>query len=356
MTQTRTRRIIAAAIATAVAATLAACSSIADTPSNSAAPEPGANTDSAFPVSIENKFGTTEIPAQPQRVITVGYREQDWVYALGVAPIAVREWYGEYEYATWPWADEARQALGAEPEVLSNLELNFEQIAQLEPELIIATWSGITAEDYALLSQIAPTLAQSGEYEDYGMPFAEETRMIAQALGKVEEGEALIAELNGAIVDVAATHPEWIGKSAAVGFLYEGQPGVYFSHDPRSQFLANLGLDVSHADTLADPTTDFYVSLSPEHLDKLSFDVILWLSASWPQTKEEVSAMPLFPRMNATGQGGHIWSTDFVFEGAFSFGSPLSLKYALDNLVPNLEAALDGDPATQTPGFPGDAN
>lgn len=352
---TTAQRLVAAVATAAAAMTLAACSSTDDGVTPSGAPEAPA-AESGFPVSIENKFGVTEIPEQPERVVTVGFREQDWLYALGVAPIAVREWYGEYEYATWPWADEAREALGAEPVVLSNLELNFEQIASLEPDLIIATWSGITAEDYQMLSAIAPTLAQSGDYEDYGMPFAEETRMIAQAVGRVEEAEKIIAELDGAMAEAAAAHPEWQGKTAAVGFYYEGQPGVYFSHDPRAQFLAKLGLDTSYADTLADPTTDFYVSLSPEHLDKLAFDAILWLGASLPSSEQDIKAMPLYPQMNATALGGHIWSSDAIFEGAFSFGSPLSLKYALDNLVPNLEAALDGDPSTEGPGFPDDVN
>ena len=45
----------------------------------------------AFPVSIENKFGTTEIEAEPQRVVTVGFNDEDFVLALGVTPVGVRQ-------------------------------------------------------------------------------------------------------------------------------------------------------------------------------------------------------------------------------------------------------------------------
>ena len=200
------------------------------------------NTSAAFPVSIEQKFGTTTIPEQPERVVTVGFHEQDWLYALGIAPIAVREWYGGYEYATWPWADDARKAVGAEPTVLGSGDLDMEAIAALNPDLIIATWSGITQEQYDLLSQIAPTLAQSGDYADYGMPFAEETRSIAKAVGKVEEGEKIIADVDAKITGIKDAHPEWANSSSvSVNFFYQGQPGAYFSIDPRPALMGRLG-------------------------------------------------------------------------------------------------------------------
>jgi iron complex transport system substrate-binding protein len=347
MTTTRNRLAVAAALTLAASLALAACSPTSAPESSATASSDDAS--GAFPVSIENKFGTTEIPEQPERIVTVGYHEQDWLYALGIAPVAVREWYGGYEYATWPWAEAARQAVGAEPEVLSNTELNFEQIAALDPDLIIATWSGITEEDYGLLSQIAPTLAQSGDWADYGMPFDEETRMIAQAVGKTEEGEQIIADLDAEFEAVRAAHPEWEGKTTAVGFLYEGQPGVYFSYDPRPQLLARLGLDPTPADALGDPETDFYVSVSPERLDSFTFESIVWLAALSPDTQSQIEGMALYPQMVATQTGGHIWSTDGVFEGAFSFASPLSQRYALDALVPSLEGAFDGDPSTPAP-------
>ena len=77
-------------------------------------------------------------------------------------------------YATWPWAQDE---LGdAQPEVLPSTELNFEQIAALDPDLIVGVGSGMTDTDYATLSKIAPTLAQPGDYIDYGTPWDVTTR------------------------------------------------------------------------------------------------------------------------------------------------------------------------------------
>ncbi len=341
------------ALMAAAALTLAACSSsgspeASDGPTATEATTPAA---AAFPVTLEHKYGETTIESQPESVVTVGYHEQDWLYALGVAPIGVREWFGGYDYATWPWAEEARAAVGAEPEVLSNAELNIEQVAGLNPDLIIATWSGITQEEYDLLSQIAPVVAQSGDYADYGMPFDEETRLIAAAVGKSEQGEELIAANEELFASTREAHPDWEGKTAAVGFLYEGQPGAYYSYDPRAALLANLGLDTAAVDQHGDVATDFYLTVSPERLDILDLDTVIWLAALSPDTRVQIEAMPAYDSLGMTVNGGHIWSTSNVFEGAFSFASPLSQSYVVEQLIPKLDAALDGDPATEVPAF-----
>src|SRR5215203_3716199 len=49
----------------------------------------------AFPLEVEHALGVTEVPAEPERVVTVGVTEQDVVLALGVTPVGVTEWYGE---------------------------------------------------------------------------------------------------------------------------------------------------------------------------------------------------------------------------------------------------------------------
>src|SRR5262245_38105575 len=60
---------------------------------NTATPEATA-APAAFPVTSEHKFGATTITAKPERVVAVGLVEQDALLALGVVPVATREWYG----------------------------------------------------------------------------------------------------------------------------------------------------------------------------------------------------------------------------------------------------------------------
>src|SRR3712207_477851 len=86
----------------------------------------------AFPVTIENKFGTTEIAAEPQRVVTVGFNDQDFVLALGVTPVGERENLGEYDATTRPWAEELLPA--EDIPTVGGQEINLEAVAALEAD------------------------------------------------------------------------------------------------------------------------------------------------------------------------------------------------------------------------------
>jgi len=55
----------------------------------------------AFPVTVPHRFGSTTIPAEPKRVVSLGYTDRDAILALGVVPVAIREFTGEKPSATW---------------------------------------------------------------------------------------------------------------------------------------------------------------------------------------------------------------------------------------------------------------
>ncbi|NJO83552.1 MAG: ABC transporter substrate-binding protein, partial [Blastochloris sp.] len=159
------------------------------------------NAENAFPVTIEHKYGSTTLTAPPQRVVAIGYTEQDPLLALGVVPVAVRYWYGDAPNAIFPWAQEA--AGNAAPEVLNMPygNLNYEAILALQPDLISAVTAGVTQEEYDLLSQIAPTIAQSGEYIDFGMPWQETTRMIGATVGSLTKPRRWLRVVEGLFED-----------------------------------------------------------------------------------------------------------------------------------------------------------
>lgn len=65
------------------AGTTAEASTVAD-----AAPTTPAVSADAYPLTIEHKFGATTIGAPPERVVSLGYTEQDAIVAFGVRPVA----------------------------------------------------------------------------------------------------------------------------------------------------------------------------------------------------------------------------------------------------------------------------
>lgn len=300
------------------------------------------STDSAFPVTIEHKYGSTEIPEQPQRVVSVGYSEQDELLALGVIPVGVREWYGGYPYEVWPWAQDE---LGdAQPETIGAGELNFEAITALDPDLIVGVTSGMTQEEYDLLSQIAPTVAQPGEYVDYGTPWQEVTRILGQATGHSELADEIVTDLENRFAEIREAHPEFEGATLAVAFAFDGSPGVYASQDTRPRLLSELGFVTPEVyDEVAGDS--FYITFSEEELPTmLDVDTVVWLAGS-DEGIELIREHPLRPSLRIAEEGREVF-LGALLGGAFSFSSPLSINYLLDELVPMLEAAVDGDPAT----------
>ncbi len=300
--------------------------------------------DAAYPITIEHKYGETTIDVEPTRVVSVGFAEHDGILALGVIPVGVRDWYGEQPFATWPWAQDE---LGdAEPEVIPAAELNFEQIAALEPDVILGIASGMSDTDYATLAEIAPTIAQPGEFADYQTPWRDQFLITADVLGKRGDAEAIIADIEAMYVEAAAANPEFDGATAAVAFSFGDQPGAYASGDVRAELLGEIGfVTPPEFDELAGD--QFYFSVSQEELATLDTDVIVWIVTD-PTGYEAINAMPLRPTLTAFAEGREVIA-DPLLSGAFSHASPLSISYVIDELVPELALAVDGDPETTVP-------
>ena len=78
--------------------------------------------------TVTHKKGTTEVPDNPQRIVTVGYSDQDTLLAFGRQPVGVTDWYGDYPDATWPWAQDALS--GTHPEVFNRGQFTGEAVSR----------------------------------------------------------------------------------------------------------------------------------------------------------------------------------------------------------------------------------
>lgn len=361
------RGVTSASLAVAAALLLTACSSdpgSTQTTSPTAASGAETNTNdasggtAAFPVTLDTVMGEVTIESEPQRIVTLGSHEHEFLYALGVAPVAVPVSWQGYDNGTGPWADADRIAAGAEPEVFEPgaTAYDAEAIAAFEPDLIVATYPNheMTQEEYQLLSGLAPVLTRPATDSDgnptveWGVSLSDELALLGAATGTSDKAAEISADIDAQFAAVREAHPEWQGKTSQVGGYYEGQAFVYAASDTRNQFLANLGLDVSSVEG----TDAAWLQISAEKLDVLAgLDSVVWQVATDPSAKDSLEALPLFASLGSTQAGGNFWLTDSVLEGAFFANSPSSIAYTLDAFVPRLTAALDGDPATKIPAF-----
>lgn len=307
---------------------------------------PAAGQEAPFPVTIEHQYGSTTITEAPQRIVSIGYTEQDVLLALGITPVAVRYWYGE-EDAILPWAEDKVE--GEAPVVLNMPygSLNYEAILNLQPDLISAVTSGITQEEYELLSQIAPTITQTADYINFGMPWQEVTTMIGAAVGKAAEAEAIVAEVEGLFAEARANNPQFEGKTVAVAYFSNNTYGFYMPQDARGRFFTDLGFVVP--DELLEVAGDlFYAELSSERVDLLDQDLIAIVNLQFIEGgREALEAEPLFSQLEAV-QEGRVVYLDEQSENALGFSSPLSLAYALEAALPQLEAIFPPAEAAAT--------
>ncbi|MGV0699298.1 ABC transporter substrate-binding protein [Mycolicibacter sinensis] len=296
------------------AALLAACSS-GDHPDGGA---PG-------PVTIAHLFGETTVPEPPKRVVCAGYTGQDDLLALGVVPIAITNWFGDQPFAVWPWA---QQRLGdAEPTVLDlDNGIAVAQIAELKPDLIIATNAGVDADTYQKLSAIAPTVPQSGG-DAFFEPWKTQAAAIGQAVHQAQQMRELVDGVDAGFAEVAAAHPGFKGKTVLLlaGRLDHGN--VATSTGWRAEFLARMGL------TLADAPAVI------EH-DRIgsvlgAADVLIWTTDS----DDERGAL-LDDADIAAYESRSVFTTKEQ-AGAIAFASPLSYPLVADQL-PGLIAKVFG--------------
>ncbi|MCR6033506.1 ABC transporter substrate-binding protein [Nocardioides sp. zg-579] len=294
------------------------------------------------PVTIEHAFGSTEIEEQPERVATWGWGSGDAALALGVTPVAMPKYsYGADENGRMPWQTEAIEELGGEePALLSETaEAPIEEIAAAQPDLILANYSGITEGDYEKLSKIAPTVAYPEE--PWATPWREVITTVGEALGKADEADQLLEDIDAQVAAAAEEHPEFAGKTIAAVAIDPSAFYVYRGADPRVEFLEDLGFELAPSvDELDTADETFYYMISTEEADKLTSDVLV----SYSPNEDAAAEVDKSAAAKAMQQFQDDTVARVVGESLVSSVSPptaLSLTWGLDDFIEALVPAVE---------------
>lgn len=301
----------------------------------------GAASAQDFPLRIDHKFGTTTIPEAPARVATVDGNGADNILALGMQPATIEDWYGGYPHGLWPWA---APLLTTDPVMLKSRELDFEAIASAKPDVILSLYNALTPEEYDHLSRIAPVVAVPEGRSDWGLTWDERALMTGRATGHEAEATAKVDAIRQRIKDIAASHPEWAGKTAVIGWVAkDGRLGAYTSNDARQKLVEQLGFATPDKVNAAATDGSENIYISDEAVDLLNADLLIWIDGDGDVTP--IEALPMRDFIQPHKDGHEVVFTKEV-TGALSYGSLLSMPYALDRMEKAIEAALDDDPET----------
>lgn len=339
----RNRIAAATAVAALTAVALVGCASTGAADTDSAGDTASSG---EFPVTIEHAFGETVIESQPERVATVSWSNQEVPIALGVVPVGMAEvtWGDDDGDGVLPWVEEKLEELGAETPVLFDEVdgIDFEAVADTQPDVILAAYSGLTQEEYDTLSKIAPVVA----YPEvaWGTSYQDMIRLNSQALGLADEGEALIEELQGEVDAALANHPELADSTVLFSYIDPSdlsQIGFYTSLDTRPGFLTSLGLPEPAVVTEESDGEAFYATVSSEEADRFAdVDVFVTYGDASGSIIAQLQADPLLSQIPAIAEGRIAILEESTPLAASANPSPLSIGWGVDEYFAVLAGAL----------------
>lgn len=297
-------------------------------------------------VSIEHIYGSTGITGAPQRVVALSSVDADTAAALGVPPVLAPQPPGTEPGTAAPWFADA--TAGTEVEIIDVVggdqggQIPFEQIAAADPDLILGTGSGITAQDHATLSDIAPTVApEIGEFRD---PWFAITRTIGRALGQAEQAEELVTRTEDVIAAAAAEHPEFEGRTFVAALLFAtDQFGMLVDTEESTvSLMRGLGFTLQPEVDALEATSGYATQVSRERVGLLDSDVTIAYAPDAEVARQYLDD-PLVAQLDVVQRDAFI-PVDRLLWGAFRNPSVLSIPYSVEQIVPQLAAVDLGAP------------
>jgi iron complex transport system substrate-binding protein len=336
------------AAVTVLVAALAGCSTGSTSGGTEATEDPTSTTSvdpDAFPVTIEHALGETTIESEPTRVATLGWTDHDHAVALGVVPVgATKITWGGNDGGSTDWFDAAVEEAGAEAPVRYDDAdgAPVDEIAELAPDLILATNSGITEAEYAKLSKIAPVVAYPEA--PWTTPWQTSLEMVGEALGRTALAEDVAADTQATIDEAAEANPELQGAELIYGYLAAtdlSTVGMYAPEDPRVSLLRDFGMVDAPAVADAIKPGEFYGTVSAEQAADLDSDVFLtWVDS--PDNIETIENDKLLGQIPAIAEGHWYAETDKQDAMASTNPTPLSIPVIVSDFLPHVVEAIEG--------------
>lgn len=323
-------------LALACSTVLAACGGSSDagsgggsapSGSSSSAGDGGTSSDGST-VAIEHTYGTTDVPADPERIVSLDTQWTDVLLALDHAPIG----YIPDPSAPdgYPWRGDLLDDATA---IEAVDQLPYEKIAALKPDLIVVSYFAQDEGDYEKLSAIAPTIATLSEAQVD--TWQDITAAAGKVLGDEEAARALIEEVDGGVADLAEELPGLEGTTYSLVNYVAGDQ-FYVVSDPEdgaAVLFDQLGMAIAPRILEEAGGEPGRVELSLENASLFDADLILLLAngsdpgdiAGW----EELSAV----------QDDAVADLGYAEAVGLNTPTPLSIPYVLEQIRPALEAA-----------------
>lgn len=327
------RSILAMALLSLIATACAGSPADIDPASAAARPAIDASNDHAtdgYPVTVDHAHGSTTIERRPETIVSLNVQWTDALLAMGEPPDAYLLDSASGETEPYPWH---RDRLADTTVIQIAGEIPFEQLATLEPDLILTTH---LAQDPALfdrLAQIAPTIGLLGD-RDVDR-WQDQLHVLGRILDDPGQADEITADIEGQITETARDLPALQGKTYALANYIPGD-SIWVVADPddgASTLFTALGLQIAPDLLAAADGAIGRVQLSLEQVALLESDLLAILPNDG-NPHELVG----YDALTAV-QTGAVAEMAFADVVGVNTPTPLSLPYILELLRPALDAA-----------------
>ncbi|PKH22764.1 iron-siderophore ABC transporter substrate-binding protein [Enterobacterales bacterium CwR94] len=298
--------------------------------------------ESGYPRTLVTGLGSAVINAPPKRIVALGAGAEDIVLQLGIVPVGIEAHYwGGDRQGYLPWFRQEVERRNAPLPVALNLspETDIEAILRLQPDLIVATQSGMTQQVFDHLSWFVPVVAWP--QRPWLTTPQEQITLLAQALNK--DPQPLLSDLDDALKQAAAQIPHL--DSYTFAYIRGGTNGstlaAYVAGDPRVDTLLHMGLKM--LPSLAKQSVrfgSFSTFIGLENADQLNDADLVFTWYLNERDQQSIEAQPLFRSIRAFREGGYVPLMDTSLVVAMGYGTPLSVRWALPQFMPILKEAI----------------
>ncbi|MFV0308692.1 MAG: ABC transporter substrate-binding protein [Desertimonas sp.] len=295
----------------------------------------GENHDGSFPVTIEHGLGETTVAVAPERIVALGAPEADALLALGLTPVGIPA-NPTAPDGVYPWWNDTGFDASATTLLVSDVAgaFNLEQVAALEPDLIVAATSAMDQAAYDLYREIAPTVPfLSGPFQD---SWQEVTAMVGTTVGRPDRANAAIAAAEATIEQLRTSAPGLDGATYTFNVVPAATTVISVTDpdDVANRFFAELGLGIAPAaaDLPRQPGTG--AAISREQLGLLDADVVLMFYAN-DDAAATLREQPVFAATD-----GRVIELSAAQAVAVRAPSTLAIAWLLDELGPQLTDAV----------------
>lgn len=224
---------------------------------------------------ITHAMGVTDVPDNPQRIVMLTNEGTEALLFLGVTPVgAVQSWDAN------PWYDHIAAPLAETVPLGTELAVNLEILATLEPDLILGTKVRQEAI-YPQLSAIAPTVMT----ETIGGEWQENLKFYADVVGKAAEGEAALAGFAARTTAIRDALGEAVNEEISLVRFSPNRTRIYYKDTFGGLILDQIGF----ARPAAQDKDEFAQEVTKERIPEMEGDRIFYFSSDLKDAEPEAN-------------------------------------------------------------------